>query len=357
MNYRRATIYAQTDASTAKTQTIDIDLNDVISRIQIKFNSTNNGHTSTAHHATAISKVELVNGADVHYSLSAKQIEVLMHLSGLKTPYEREFRNDVENYLVLDMMFGRELYDEVLGYDPTRFTNPQLRITHDKASGGSAPDAATLEVFADVFDERKVSPIGFIMPHEYHSFTSAASAANEYVTLPNDYPIRRIILQTSKAGSWWENLVSEVELNENEGKSKPIEVSGGDLVQLANTKYGPTFELIAATTPGVGTYSWHIMPTDTAYGFVNWIGGAATEYIVLASETTGGYVSLVNASVQSFKMFATGFVPHGCVPIDLGKPNEIESWYDVTTKGKVKLRLKAAGEVTFNTILEQLRRY
>jgi hypothetical protein len=355
LNYRKATLYKETDATTAKTETIDIDILDIISRIQIQFHSTNDGHIPTAHHAAQISKVELVDGSDVLGSLSAKEIEALMFFNGKKTPYEREFRNGVENYLVLDLDFGRKLWDPLLAFDPKRYKNPQLKITHNKASGGSAPNAATLQVMADVFDEKVPTPMGYLMSKEFYSFTSAASAANEYVDLPNDHPIRRILLQTSKAGSWWENLLSEIELDEETGKRRPIELTtAGELVQLANTKYGPASELYVGTFPAVAQQTIFLMATDSAFVFPSPIG--ATD-VYTDAESTGGQQTLTPEAVTVYRALCMGFVPHGVVPLDLGDLDDPTDWFDVTKKGKVRLRLKASGSVTFNVILEQLRKY
>jgi hypothetical protein len=358
MKYRKAVVLKQEDATTAKTLTIDINLTEVISRFQIKFNSTNDGHDPTAVHATQISKVELVDGSDVLFSMTGKEIEAKMFYDYKCGPsYEREFRNDVDNYLLLDVLFGRYLYDPQLAFDPKRFHNPQLKITHNKALGGSSPDAATIEVFADVFDEKLVSPTGWIMSREYHSFTSAASAAYEYIDLPTDYIIKRIMLQTSKADSWWENLVSEVKISEDNDKRVPLHLDGADLVSLVMDMYGPYRELLACTMSGAGPVTFYITPTETAYFAIGTIGTDATTFVGPDAECVGGYQTLVSDGARGFKAQVAGYIPHGCVPIDFGNPMDMEDWYDVTAKGSVRLIPKASGEVAFNTILEQLRRY
>lgn len=357
MNFRKATIYAQTDASTAKTQTIDLDLSDVISRIQVKFNSTNNGHTPTAHHTAQISKVEIVDGSDVLWSLSGSELEAKNFFDYKKEPpYFKEFRNDVENYLVLDLLFGRKLWDKELALDPKRFRNPQLKITHNKASGGSAPDAATLEVVADVFDEMAVTPMGWIMAKEFYTFTSAASNAHEYVDLPRDWPIKRMILQTKKDATWWENLVNNVKISEDNDKKIPIDIPGMDLVQYAAEEYGLVKEQFVGTAPGVSTYSWYVMPTDQNVALLSPYYDAMPIRQTSTYEA-GGRIALVNTAVCTFNALAMGYVPHGCVPLDFGDQKEGMDWYDVTKKGSVKLDLYCAGSVTFNVILEQLRKY
>jgi hypothetical protein len=356
LNYRKTTIYEQTDATTAKTETIDLDLSEVISRLQVKFNSTNDGHDATDHPAKQVSKVEIVDGSDVLYSLSGQQIEALMFYNTKKgRNYELEYRNDCENRLVLDLLFGRRLWDPILAFDPGKFKNPQLKVTHNKALGGSAPDAATLEVFADVFDEKAVSPIGYIMAKEFKAYTSPSSADNEYTELPNDYPIKRIGVMGYKADLWWDNIFSEIELDEENKKRLPWSIDGYDLLQLAMTEYGQYVETLVGTAPSIDTHTWFVTPVEVPAPMISVIGDPSNLYI--GDETTGGYISLTAVAVQAFRALISGIIPHGLVPLDCGDQQDHNDWYDVTRKGKVKLRIKAGGSAPVKIVLEQLRKY
>lgn len=356
MKYRKTELYKQTDATTAKTEPIDLDGSEVISQIQVKFNSTNNGHTPTAHPAKQISKVEIVDGSDVLYSLSGQQIEALMFYNKRKgRMYEMEYRNDCENRLVLNLLFGRRLFDPLLAFDPNRFRNPQLKVTHNKALGGSAPDAATLEVFADVFDEKVVTPMGYIMAKVFYEWTTPASAANEYIDLPNDHPIKRIGVMGMKADLWWDNIFSEIELDEENKKRLPWSIDGYDLMQLAIEEYGMYLEGLVGTMPGVAALDVFVTPAEVPNVAVAGIGSNTNPYI--DSERVGGYIRLNTAAVQAFRALLAGPIPHGFIPLDCGIQDDHEDWYDVTAKGKVKLRVKAGGSATADIILEQLRKY
>lgn len=357
MKYRKTTIYDQTDATTAKTETIDLDLSEVISRLQVKYNSTNNGHTATDHPAKQISKVEIVDGSDVLFSLSGQQIEALMFYNTKKgRNYEMEYRNGCENRLVLDLLFGRKLWDPLLAFDPRKFKNPQLKITHNKALGGSSPASATLEVFADVFDEKVVSPVGYIMPREFYAWTSPSSSDNEYIDLPNDYPIKRIGIMGYKADLWWDNIFSEIELDEENKKRLPWSIDGYDLMQLAITEYGQYHETLVGTTPGIAAnQKWYVTPVECPFIALTGIGSATS--MSTDAEASGGYFRIENTAVQAFRALISGSIPHGVVPLDCGDQADPDDWYDVTAKGKIKLRVKAGGTADIKIILEQLRKY
>lgn len=356
MKYRKTSLYEQTDATTAKTEPIDLDGSEVISRIQVKFNSTNNGQTPTAHPAKQISLVEIVDGSEVLYSLSGQQIEALMFYEYMRgRGYEIDYRNDCENRMVLDLLFGRRLLDPLLAFDPERFKNPQLKVTHNRALGGSAPDAATLEIFADVFDEKSVTPMGYLMAKEHYEWTAPSAQANEYIDFPNDYPIRRILIEGLVADLWWDNIFSEIELDEENKKRLPWSIDAYDLMQLAINNYGRYDEVVVGTPPSTGTDKvFYITPAEAAVA-LNTFGAPDQTY--LQGERVGGYIDVEVVSIKTFRAIVSGLYPHGILPLDCGLLDDPEDWYDVTAKGKVKMRVKAGGSATAAIILQQLRKY
>lgn len=358
MKYRKATLLASESANTAGQKTIPLDLTEVISRLQVKFNATNNSQTPTAHHAAQISRVEIVDGSDVLAFLSARQIEALsFYETHIPRFYPLDYRNGNEQQLVLDMYFGRKLWDPELALDPKKFTNPQLKITHNKASGGSLPNAATLEVFADVFDEKVVTPMGFLMNKEIYSFTSGSSASNEYVDLPNDYAIRRIMVEARKSQTWWDNIITELQVDEESGRRSPWNQDGLDLLNLVLQSYPQYVERLITSFTGAASVLHYITPTEEANVIATGIDTGASAFCEGQEYPVGGEV-YIRAPASSFaRALVMGGCPHGIVPLDCGDLMDPSDWYDVTTKGKIKLRLKASGTATVNVILQQLRKY
>jgi len=355
MKYRHATLYPSENASTAKTEAISLDMKDIISRIQIKFNATNVTNDPVAHPAAAVSKVEIVDGSEVLYSLSAREIESLMfYNTGKSRARHIDYRGGNENHMILDMMFGTKLFDPLLAFDPTKFSNPKLMITHNKASGLGTPTAATLEVFADLFDEKVPSPIGYIMPKEYFAYTTPSAASNEYIDLPDDYPIKRIMVSTFKAGAWWDNIITEIELNEESGKRKPWEEDAYDIMMTALTKYGPYTEFFTGILSSQTANLFYITPEEEASVAPCGMGFTG---VYSAGNTSGCQVNLKADNSVEFRALVSGPMPHGAVPLDCGDQMDPEDWLDVTTKGKIKLRVKAGGTNPVNVVLEQLRKY
>ena len=336
MNYRRATVLAQESASTPATKTVDITVKDPISRLIVKFNYLNDGHAATAHPAKIIKTLELVDGSDVLTSLSGMQAEVLNFCdTGQRRGHELEYRNDCWGEIVLALNFGRFLYDPILALDPAKFRNPQLKVSHDLALGGSAPDDATLEVFADIFDEKDVSPTGFLSAKQWYSYTLQAGAYH-HVDMPTDHILRRLLILSLAADRKYDDQFDEFKLSEDNDKRIPIQISAADLLQIAGARYGQFFEDLAACSYGIDTYNWYITPSGNGNFQISPIGDAE---VYTANQRKGGYQDVSNSAVCVWRALVSGFEPHGGVPIDFGNPADLDDWYDVTKVGSLVLRI------------------
>lgn len=358
MNYRLATILSHESIATAGTKTIDITLRDIITRISIQVKATNNGAAPTAHPANILSKIELVDGSDVLFGLSGKEMLASQFFDTMRTPFVvNNYLNDVMNITVYEYYFGRYLYDPMLALDPTRFTNPQLKITHNLANGGSSPDACTLEVTADIFDEREATPQGFLTTKENVSYTLVASA-NEYIDLPTDYVMRKLILMSRADDKQpWEQY-NEVKLSEDNDRRIPIDDKTSDLLKYQNAlfpKINESIEGAALTTTRdfytMSTYEQEI--AGLAMGFAS--AYLTTDYMY------GGNVDLRASAACNFKAIVTGYAPFGALCLPFGDPSNMEDWYNVTNIGNLRLTVKAGSSPGSNStaevITQQMRPY
>ena len=358
MNYRLASILSHEDISTAGTKTLDISLKDVISRINIQVKATNNGSVPTAHPAKIISKIELVDGSDVLWGLSGQEALACQFYNTGRTPFcVNSYLDNVMNITNYEIYFGRHLYDPVLGIDPTQFRNLQLKITHNKANGGAAPDAATLEVTADVFDQREVKPVGFLMAKENVSYTLQASA-NEYIDLPADHPMRKLIVMSLSYGKQpWEQY-NELKLSEDNDKKVPFDDKTSDLLKYFAALWPPIVESIegAALTTTRNFYmmsSYEVEMSAIAMGF--------TAAYLKSDYMYGGRVDIRGNATCNFKSTVRGYAPFGALCIPFGDQAVIDDWFDVTKIGALRLTAKAGSNPgassTCEVITEQLRKY
>jgi hypothetical protein len=356
MNYRKAKILARESATTAATKTLDIDLVEPVSRFQIRFEPINNGNSPTAHPAKCVSKVELVDGSDVLMSLSGMEAQALDYYdTGQGREYEMDMRNDMPNQEFFNLNFGRKLWDPQLAFDPKKFSNPQLKITHDRSLGGSAPDAAYLTVYADVFDEKAITPIGWLMAKEFNTRTSVAGAYNE-VDLPKDYPLRKLLFQALLAGYTFTDNIDDLRIDENNQKKLPFDGGIYEFITGIFKKYPLFKEIIAHTMPQAAANNYLYVTPGEYVSVVIGALGSATTYVNASGG--GGRSTIYTSAVAECRSMVTGYMPHGVLPVEFGDPMEIEDWYDITKVGSLKVRThEVQSAVTVNLILQQLRKY
>lgn len=157
MNYRTATIQSPTDLGPSGTQTIDINVKDVISRLIITFSRTKSKHSMDAEPWRDITKIELVDGSDVLHSMNGGENQALcMYDRRAPCMNHGQHLSACSEYDVFGIDFGRYLYDPSLAFDPKRFANPQLKISWNEAISDTGVTANALAVYAECFDEKEI---------------------------------------------------------------------------------------------------------------------------------------------------------------------------------------------------------
>ena len=359
MNYRMANILTADNANTAATKTKPINLKEPISQIQVQFKATNSTNTPTAHPATCITKLELVDGSDVLYSLSGKEAWAQTFWDvGRPACNILSYIDNNMNVGVYTMSFGRYLYDERFALDPTKFDNLQLNITHDKALGGGAPDAATLDIIAHVFDEKVIAPEGFLMTKEHYSYTPGSSGSYEYIPMPTDHPIRMMsVFGRLDSYQPWQ-VVNEIKLSEDNDKRIPMDDKVSDILKYMSQLYGRYNESLlihaaAADDLFYCTPTYEVYPTGT--------GTEDQDKVInLTADSYGGVVSVEAEGATEANIDVAGYAPNGGIAIPFGKQNDDGDWYDVTKVGDLELRLKAGSNgssTTAQIVTQQMRRY
>ena len=355
MNYRKATIYSRTDATTAKTESIDLDLTDIISRLQVRFEGINSTHVPTAHPAKQISKMEIVDGSDVLFSMNGMETEAMDFYDTDKSrSYEIDYRDNMFTELVMNMNFGRRLFDPLLAFDCGRFKNPQLKITHDKALGGSLPDAAYLTVTADVFDEKMPSPMGFLLNKEFNSYTPVASSYKT-VDMPDDYLLRKILIKALYSTNTWTDNIDEVRLDENNLKRIPLDSEGFLLLSSILNRH-PLYDEIVVFYTLIGSKTVYVTPCEYPAVSVN---QSSSTVAYVAGERGGGSQVITDTEATLARMLVKGRIPHGCLPIEFGDQQDLNDWYDITKIKDLNLRLHHASGIggTVEIVTQQLRKY
>lgn len=361
MKYRTYELLSAEDQTAgAGTKTIDIGGSQPISRIVIEWKITkaspNLDMDSYAH--KDITKIELIDGSDVLHSLDGGQNQALC-IYDRKAPTMNYgtyiYANSQISLYGID--FGRFLHDPLLAFDPRKFKNPQLKITFNEAVSDTSATVNSLAVWAECFDEKEISPIGFLSAKNFESWSLTAAGAYHYVDLPTDLIIRKMLIQGYlKAFEPWYQ-VAEARLSEDNDKRVPFDWNLETYYQLRKGIDMPVEEVLASQVVISGA-DLYLTPTDYWALLLGQMYGSA--YPVYPSATSrGGHFELKAEATGQIQGMVRGWLPNHCFQFPFGDQMDPDDWYDVTGINNLRLRLKSGSGTSGNvdTILQQLRKY
>lgn len=357
MNYRHAVLLAEGDLGASGTKIIDNFGADPISRLSVVFRPVGGSNTPAAHPAASVSKIELVDGSDVLFSLSGYQTQAINILRAPKPhPQVIHFFTGGTPQTPFHLDFGRHLWDEVLAFDPNKFTNPQLKFTWDETAWDGTCGSHGFSVHAHVFDEKKISPTGFLMKKEVKAYTPT-SDGYEYTDLPLDFPHRALFLQGFCAGGGIRAIMKEARLDEDNDKRIVID---GDVDLLRNYLdefWGDAVDLILGTV-AAGSVTFFC----TGHNHCSVAGLVDQDAKTVAGKDLSGgqfWATAEGAGLANFTV--RGKNPHGVMGIPFGNQDVIADWYDVSKIGKLRLRIQggpnSSSSYTNRVVCEQLRSY
>lgn len=358
MNYRIAEVMAGQDLGLSGTKLIDLDIKDVISRLVVRWRPVGGSVVPAAHPADSISKIELVDGSDILFSLSGNQVHALNIIEAL-TPVFTHLHYAVGGTPMIDMNldFGRRLYDPELGLDPKQFGNPQLKITWNETTWDGSCETHEIGVYAHCFDEKAITPVGFLMTKEVKSYAPSANAY-EYTDLPTDHLLRKLVLQGRKYGSPPRTTINAIKLSEDTDKRVPIDGDTYDLEPILRQWSGEAIDRLRGQAMDPAR-AFYVTPGYMTFGSA--VGFNQTLYFQFAGGHGGRIQIKSSTSAKNFDAILRGAFPHGCMCIPFGDQGDMGDWYDVTKVGNLKLRLQGGGGAeatdTVGIVTQQLRRY
>ena len=358
MNYRTTELLSETDVGTAGTKPLDITLSDIISRIQVKFATRNpaGALTITETEVANLPKIELVDGSDVLFSLTGMEAQAMDFFDTLKPNQSNgSFVPEWDLVCIVNMNFGRLLWDPLLALDPKKFKNLQLKIQHSEAAAVTSTVVNKLTVLADVFDEKVPSPIGFLMNKELRSYTGVANAWEE-TDMPTDYPHRKLMIQARQADLWLGAILAQIKLSENNDKKVPLDMDIKHLERWLESIWPPYWQhMVADLAQTIGDVLYTI-PTQGLTMDGNPVTSGIKDAVPFGYKHT--IKSNVSADIGYEAFGIQGYLPHGCLCIPFGLQDDPADWYDVSKKNLI-LKIKA-GELqsgNINLVTQQLRKY
>lgn len=343
MNYRIATILAREAHAADITKIIDLNLADPVTQFSVSYEST--GAASgppTALAAKCVTKIELVDGSDVLFSLSGMEAQAADFYHRQKEPANQNvYLNDMNAEMVFNINFGRFLYDPLLAFDPKKFTNPQLKITLDIDAGGQSSDGGYLTVLAHIFDGKAISPTGFLMHKEVKSY-AFGSATHEYTELPTDYPYRKMFIASLVPGTGADYIFNTIKLSEDNDRKIPINNTILEILRSIVGQGSPYREHQIAAIGGSSGY-FYITPTYwPKVQAVSWEGSSNAYTLTIFGGDGGRGAIYGEGTLTNVDISAEGYCPHGAIEIPFGVQDDLNDWYDVTKLGSLRLDVLSA---------------
>jgi len=354
MQYRDVDIQPPMGIVDAGTATIDIDVTQPLTELEVVMALTNAGaQAQDLPISQIVSRIELVDGGTVYASLDGSQAAAgFAYDAGKYPPIWIDQRANQGQNFTFPIRFGRYLGDQLRNFDPTKLRNPQIRITWINNALHLA-GSKTLGVRAKIMDGVPGAS-SCLFTTAVRAFVTVA-AGIEVTELPTDYPIRTLYVHPYVIGRASAMVVTNLRLDCDEGKFIAFDRGGWSMCEAVEEIYGClSVRQAVNVTNGARRETWigvtHgcVATTDLATTFANATVWDDPFVLVMGGDFNG--LALANANVT---LLATGAVPHGMMAIPFGIPDDPASWLNAAAYRKVKLLLTQGFAGALCTILVQ----
>jgi len=344
--------------TTDGTQIYDLEGVSPISSINIMLKLTANGVTPTGHPSLAIPTFEVVDGSTPLVSFNGSQMQGVDIFTRPNMGHRRvDWMDNVMTIWTASYQFGRHEWDKQLAFLPGNFHNPQLRIQHNYDLGGAAPDAGSLDVWFNLFDEVEVSPVGFLATRESHKITAVNDQVT-YIDLPADRTLRALFINSLATGKAPHSQFNKLRLDVDGDRRIIFDESTSDLAK--NDLYrGPQIFETHRGAANISPVTFYMTPTYEQ-------GGVAGEHAYngkhVAIHTSTGGTFTVQSEAGGIQIAANiqGYCPHGMIRIPFGEQGDLDDWFDTADVKNLRLRITHGSSVTtadIGVIVQQLFRY
>ncbi len=357
MKYRLNKFFAQKNYAADATEVINLNMKDVISNIIIKLDTVNVGDANTENPMACLTKIELVDGSEVLYSLNGFEAEALdWYDQGGK--FRRNWNwalTGMSMSRTFAINFGRYLWDKEYAFDPTKFVNPQLRLSVDYNAGGNAPSSVYLTCWANLFDTPPVGLRGFFMSKEIKQYTMV-DGTHDYTDLPLDYTIRNLYIQPFLRGTESVLCIENVKLSEDQDKAIPFNDDATALLQSVADRYPEVVEAYIYPVATGGSYLY-IAPTNHVIGVGGRWDASSTALSVNCYDGDGGRLHVYGSASGNAQILVRGDLPHAVFELPFGRKDEPDEWYDTRGLGNLKLDITGNSAAVTHIFLQQVRGY
>lgn len=355
MNYRNVIIDNNRTITDAATLPLNIDIADPISRLNFKFNIQNSASAAVlvAHPARAVTKIEVIDGSHIITSLSGEEMLSANYYDRRMPP--PSYINGVTNtqsYFTCGIDFGRWLWDPELALQPADYDHLQLKLTYNKALYESSAAAMYMTITADVFDEKSITPRGFLRRYEATTWTPSGTAT-EYLNVPIDLPIRKLLVAGYSTDANFRAPIHDFKLTQDGDKMVPYNTNTRTYITELNAMLPPIIEPVIH----VGATGGEVIYTMPSYEAQYVALSTYAEYVTLSSYAADVLTVVAANDAKRIEGIVRGYVPFHTFEIPMGLPSDIDDWFVPGVTKKLELQTTASTPGTTpvgRLVMEQL---
>jgi hypothetical protein len=308
-----------------------------IQDMRVIYSATNGATSNTVGKLCGmVSKLEVLNGSDVLTSLSGREAQALFAFKGRNNygKLPNKALSAAAGATVTEefpLLFGCSFRDPRFYLDTSRYSNPQIRLTHAftiSATAGFATGTVAVSIILRLIDNGAPAYAGFLMNKEVENWTTAASG-DDTTYLPLDWPYAGILVGALKTTVAPDTILTNLKCQVNLGQWIPYDMAIDDLIAMNLEQYGAfeeTFVPLSDTT-----FTWLSDLYQSAGAVFDIAGGtgkgnisSVTAESVVGTFTTGQAAGTMRVRVKGLCPHASFWLPFGSGddPSDFLDPNQ-----------------------------------
>jgi len=224
---------------------VELAVVDPISEIHLRFKAKNGGsYNRSSPIARCVSKIEVVDGANVIYSLDGMMAQAMTLYQTGKVPSMQRQEGPSENqedHVII--RFGRYLWDQLFALVPVKFRNLQIKVSWNLATvntvgaTGFLSGTGRLSIVARIMEGLEAEPVGFFMGKEHYDWTTVGSG-DERIALPADYPYLLFLLRAYEANTKLYSSITNLKLSLDQDKDIPFDMTSWDFLKMMENEFG-----------------------------------------------------------------------------------------------------------------------
>jgi len=324
-----------------------------------------NSDTNSPIISRGVSKIEVVDGSDVLFSMTMEEALALQLFTTGHKPYETCLQGtyaECEAQLIIS--FGRDDSDQQWMLDPKKFINPQLKVTYsfpEEAAKWKA-DRQKLSITAVICESPIKDPEGFLMGKQIYTWTKAASG-DETIDLPRDYLYRMLIMRAKDSLTPTWNELNNLKISCDMDRFVPVNEKVEDISRCNMAKLGLIFFQNTAIGDGADTdiKSWNPFSWNWGGNIECWNSGDT----VVQKRPYSGYTTVAKASGTALTAGQRAITTHQgsnynwCEFFPFGNLIDPEEFFDPISFKSVRAIITQGGAAAYESavVLQQLRNY